>query len=516
MTTLWDLVADSFDPPERDYWGELGVQLQPKQQLAEDLAAEVDEILFGGAVGGGKSYWGLPHCVVEMLRHPGNRGLILRRVRPSLTRTLWPRAHQLLTGLGKPNEQRLEWHFPNGSVLEFAGVESEMDVHRYQGAEYGVIFFEELTEFSEYQYTYMMSRARAPVPGVRPHIIATTNPGGAGHSWVKRRFVRPDEFTDDGDRVIPEGVTVEPFVPWLPCPNEDQPAPMSRVFVPSTLDDNEALKARDPGYASRAAAGTSAGMRKALTSGDWDAIDAIEGALWSMAQIEADRVQRGEDGRWLPEGAQLVRTVTMVDPAVTHGEKSDDTGIVTVAKVMHEGVSAKPTHHGYVLADDTCHLDPDGWSRTAVLAAHRERSDGIGVEIDNGGDMNLSVLNNAQRQMLADGEITRLIPVFPVRARTIGSKLARAKPVAQLSSHHRLHMVGTHARLEDQLSTWIPEITPKSPDRVDAMVHAVISLGLAPAGKPVEEPKPPSEDELFRRRHSARGRVAGRPGPILS
>lgn len=505
--SVWDQVADLLDPPRTDPWGELGATLYPKQQLAEELCETTDETLFGGAVGGGKSYWLLLHAIAHCLRYRGAKVLVLRRDWPRLRRSIWADSFVWLTGLATVDKSSHVWTFANGSTIEFSGLDRDEDVHKYQGAAYSLICWEELTEFTEYQYTYMLSRNRPPMgadPDIRCHVAATTNPGGVGHSWVKARWVRPPETLDSGERNVPEGVDVRPFEAWLPCPNEDQEVPLSRVFVPATLEDNFHLSEADPGYASRAAAGSSAGMRKALTSGDWDAIDAIEGALFSMTQIDADRVFRDDDGVWLPEGCQLVRTVTMVDPAATHGENSDDTGIVTAARVQHPPVEGrKPQDHGYVLADDTCHLPPEGWARTAVLAAHRERADAIGVEIDNGGETNLAVLNQAQRQLLQDGEIGKQLPIFPVRSRG-KSKAARARPVSQLYAHHRVHHVGHLARLEDQLATWIPELTPDSPDRLDAMVHAVLSLPLTPAAAPAPaKPEPVSEEELIRRRHRA-------------
>lgn len=199
------------------------LSLQPKQATAERLSGETDELLYGGAAGGGKSHWLICHMAGEMLKYPGNRVVIFRRVFPSLNRTIIPRAIALLHGLAVYNKVEHTVTFENGSILEVASFQRETDVADYQGAEYGVIAFEEVTEFLESQYDFMKSRLRAPVEGPKPHIIATTNPGGVGHAWVKRRFVKPKPLDFEGDEVP------VPMQRWRPAPSESEPDPLSRT-----------------------------------------------------------------------------------------------------------------------------------------------------------------------------------------------------------------------------------------------------------------------------------------------
>lgn len=515
---LWARVADILDPPAPpDPWAELGIHLQPKQQLVEDLATQADETLFGGAAGGGKSYWLLPHCIIPLLAHPGTQGLILRAVRPSLRRSIWPKAVELAAGMRRrghewrtvDNEMKL--YLPNGSVLEFAGLDNERDVHRYQGAEYIVVGWEELTEFSEYSYTYMLSRVRSPIAGVRPHFAGTTNPGGRGHSWVKARFVRPPEWRDDDQTIrnVPEGVQVRPCEIWRPCPDPsapDVPAP-TRVYVPATLADNPALTDADPGYLARLLAGVSAAMRQALTYGDWDAIDMIEGALFGQAQIDADRLDPTAfdptaGAVITPDGVfQLTRRIVMVDPAVTHGPDSDDTGITVQARGVRP--DRRRDQRGFVLADLTCHVADVEWARRAIVAWRDWRCDEIVIENNQGGDLLRTVVLTVARQMRADGEIRRLPPVRLIRARSDMSKVARARPVAVLYSQHRIHHVGTFPKLEDQLTTWNPDLDKKSPDRLDTIAHGFTHLGLVGAPAP-DQPKPPAPTEEARRRARSR------------
>src|SRR5690606_34753764 len=147
-----------------------------------------DETLFGGAAGPGKTEWGMRHVIEQMEMYPGNRGVIFRRVFPSLVRSVIPRLKLLLFKQARWNGNDHTFTFPNGSVLEVGSLQYADSVLDYQGAEYGVIFFEEITEFLQSQWEYMLGRLRPPATMddttakvMRPHAIATTNPGGRGH-----------------------------------------------------------------------------------------------------------------------------------------------------------------------------------------------------------------------------------------------------------------------------------------------------------------------------------------------
>ena len=182
------------------------------------------------------------------------------------------------------------------------------------------------------------------------------------------------------------------------------------------------------------------------------------GALWSLAQFDAHGFRATLDD--VPD---LVRVVTAVDPAVTSGEQSDSTGIVTVG-VDHAGDL-------WVLADDTCRLSPDGWASAAVGALDRWGGDRIVAEVNNGGDLVESVLR----------AVDRSVPYRKVHASR--GKRVRAEPVAALYEQGRVHHVGALPELEDQMTSWAPDGLGSSPDRVDALVWACTDLAVAKPGR---------------------------------
>ena len=135
--------------------------------------------------------------------------------------------------------------FYNGSRIEFGYLSNDGAVTMYQSAEYDIIRFDELTHFSEYQYTYMQSRIRG-VNSFPKQIKSSTNPGNAGHGWVKERFIDP---APPGE-VIKEGGR-------------------TRVFIPARVSDNTFLMDNDPEYVKRLE-NLPENERKALLYGEWD------------------------------------------------------------------------------------------------------------------------------------------------------------------------------------------------------------------------------------------------------
>lgn len=199
-----------------------------------------------------------------------------------------------------------------------------------------------------------------------------------------------------------------------------------------------------------------------------------EGALWSQAQIDTGRVSDFPD---------LDELVVSVDPSGGKGRGHDEQGILAVGRAGDSG---------YVLEDRTCSLSPGGWGTAAVLLAVELHADRIIVEDNYGGAMTANTVRVAADALAAAGQVDaeQFGSENPSGVKQINagpSKRARAEPCAALYGekerpdtwpHARFHHVGTLRALEDEMTAWEPDVTPKSPNRVDALAHAAADLGL--------------------------------------
>lgn len=234
-----------------------------KQRVAH--ASDADELLYGGAAGGGKSEWLLIEATTVCLENPGVEVALFRRTYEELEASLILRSQALIPKeLAVYQAGRKRWVFKNGAILWFRYCAREADVYRYQSAAWVMLGLDEATHFTEFQYKYLTSRVRSRRRGVKVKIRLASNPGNVGHAWVKRRFIRPDPI-DTG------GVLVQPYMTWRPMPPADRPSQkmMSRCFVPAKAQDNFALMASDPDYYWRLQA-LPEDERKMLSEGDWD------------------------------------------------------------------------------------------------------------------------------------------------------------------------------------------------------------------------------------------------------
>jgi len=231
------------------------------------LAATEQEVLYGGAAGGGKSY-SLVADPVRYFNNPHARMLLVRRSTEelreliSVSKQLYPQA---IPGI-RFMERDKTWVAPNGATLWMSYLDRDDDVMRYQGQAFNWIGFDELTQWpSPYAWNYMRSRLRSTkASGLPLYMRATSNPGGPGHQWVKRHFIDPSTpdqpfwATDENGEVIcwPKGHT-----------REGEPL-FKRKFIPATLFDNPYLS--EDGMYEANLLSLPEHQRRQLLEGDWD------------------------------------------------------------------------------------------------------------------------------------------------------------------------------------------------------------------------------------------------------
>lgn len=235
------------------------MNLQVTEKQMKFLKADhVTEVLFGGAAGGGKSYVQLLDALLYAVKYPGSKQLILRRTYPELEMSLI----QVHLGLYpkeiyRYNETKRRGQMKNGSMITFGSLQRESDVYKYQGAEFDVIRFDELTHFTWAQYSYLLSRVRG-TNDFPKQIKSSTNPGGVGHQWVKERFIDPAPPETVFDIVEKEGGTVSG----------------QGLYLPAKVQENIFLMEKDPDYLKRLL-NLPEKNRLALLEGRWDIYDGV-------------------------------------------------------------------------------------------------------------------------------------------------------------------------------------------------------------------------------------------------
>lgn len=192
---------------------------------------------------------------------PWYKALILRKTFPQLrelidkTLNYYPRIYPK----AKYNGSSHTWRFPSGAQIIFGSLNRPQDKIQYQGQAYDFIAFDELTHFTQEEYEYLKSRNRPNGPGTRVYMRATANPGGVGHGWVKDRFITAGAPM----------TTIREEASWVDPEGKTHTGEQSRIFVPSSVFDNQILMHNDPMYVQRLASMPEA-ERNALLYGDWD------------------------------------------------------------------------------------------------------------------------------------------------------------------------------------------------------------------------------------------------------
>lgn len=235
--------------------------LSDKQKAACELIknkSKIDILGYGGAKGGGKSHLARVWLWARAVNYPGSTGLLVRKTYQELYRnhtkrfiTDFPDLHYV--------ERKNHFELPNGSLIELAYCEGERDLERFQGAEYDTVVVDQAEQHVKSVFHYLRSCMRTTNPKVVPKMMLTFNPGGVGHSWLKKMFV--------------DGVL-----------ESDDPKKETVAFLPAKVYDNKWIMDNDPAYIQRLEA-LPPQMREAYLNGSFDT---FEGQFFTIRAESAE------------------------------------------------------------------------------------------------------------------------------------------------------------------------------------------------------------------------------------
>ena len=217
----------------------------PNERQRAFFASRARFTAYGGARGGGKS-WALRRKLIAMcLRYDGLNCLLIRRTLPELKSNHVIPFLREYNGIVSYSESERAILLPNKSKIYLGYCAADRDVLRYQGQEYDVIAIDEATQLSEFRFSVLKACLRGSTHFPR-RMYLTCNPGGIGHSWVKRLFV---------DRDFKSGENPDDY-----------------AFIPAMVYDNPILLDADPQYLSSLKS-LPPRLRDAWLYGKWDVSD---------------------------------------------------------------------------------------------------------------------------------------------------------------------------------------------------------------------------------------------------
>ena len=438
--SLAELVAMLSDEDKREFMGEAlhreellydwSFWGRPKQFIKDDPYFNIHLFLTGR--GFGKTRSGAEWVRHKAISEPGCRIGLLGRTAAEV-RDIVVHGESGILGIPQPEDERPEWkpsesalYWPNGSYAKLFSAEKPDAV---RGQQFHYFWADELAAYTPYVgpdgLTAFDNARLATRLGEKPIMIITTTPKKVK---VLRDLI--NEAEEKGTVKIIRGRT------------DDNKSNLSTVYLDVVH-------------------GSFDGTAQARQELDGEMLDeAPEGALWHEGVVKRNKNET-INARNLP-----IRVVA-VDPTVAENPK-DECGIVVVGataeKMMHR-------RKAYVLEDASIQASPEVWAQRVVETFYEWDAHGIIVEKNQGHHLLEMALTNIDPTLKGK--------IFPVTAGT--SKALRAEPVSQIYEQGRVtHVEPGFPLLEDQMFTWEPGVTRKSPDRVDALVHGITAVMIKP------------------------------------
>lgn len=179
----------------------IDINLHAKQgEALQALASpQITYLGYGGARGGGKSHFSRAYLILRSLKYKGSKHLLIRRTFAELQRNHIDNLIKEYGAIGHYNAGKHYFILNNGSIIELGYCEKDSDLERYQGGEYDTIVVDECQFQTEKRFEYFKGCLRSTSKDLKPKMLATFNPGGVGHTFLKRIFV--DKTIDDKDDI---------------------------------------------------------------------------------------------------------------------------------------------------------------------------------------------------------------------------------------------------------------------------------------------------------------------------
>lgn len=345
----------------------------PGPQL-DAFFTEADETFYGGEAGGGKT-----SLLAGLALTEHSRSLILRRTNKE-AEGLVDEFEQIIGNREGYNGQRSTWRI-DGRVIDLGGCQLEVDKQKYKGRPHDLIGFDEVSDFTRSQYTFITAWNRSSDPGQRCRIVATGNPPTTAEGlWVLERWAawldpkhpnpaKPGELR--WYTMGEEGKEIEVDGPGPHMIHGEEVYARSRTFIRARLSDNPDLAATD--YAATLAA-LPEEYRQAYRDGRFDL--ALQDSAFQTIPTEWIRAAQR---RWTPQPPPGVPMCAMGVDASGGGR---DPMIIA------------PRHDGWyapliVVPGKELPIDRMGSYAAGVVVSHRR--DGAKVIVDMGGGFGGSI-----------------------------------------------------------------------------------------------------------------------------
>lgn len=381
-------------------------------------------MLYGGARSG-KTFITLRNVILRALMCESRHAVLRFRfshVKTSVILDTFPKVMKLAFQKIKYslNKQDYFVKFGNGSEIWFAGLDDKQRTEKILGNEYSTVYLNECSQLS-FQAVEMAMTRLAQKTKLKNKMFFDCNPRSKS-DWTYKLFIEKKNPRDNSVLSNPEEYK---YLLMNPCDN-----------LPNISEGYQNILA-------------SMSMRERNRFEFGQFSDDTEGALWNLDLIvTAQSRQRVEN---------CSVTVVAVDPAVTDNENSDLTGIVVLES---NGKEAN------VLFDYSLKTSPDNWAQIVINAYNVHNANYIVVETNQGGDLVESILKSKNAN----------IHIKKVRASK--GKFARAEPVLALYEQGKIHHAKNLSKLEEEMMGYVPYLTSKSPDRLDALVWGLSDVIL--------------------------------------